>query len=37
MYSCKVIGSTHKPNLTSIIDALQNSGLLTEEEMELYF
>lgn len=35
--SCKVIGSIHKPDLTSIIDALKNSGLLSEEEVELYF
>lgn len=35
--SCKVIGSIHKPDLTTIIDALKNSGLLSEEEIELYF
>lgn len=35
--SCKVIGSINKIDLTSIVDALKNSGLLTEEEVELYF
>jgi len=35
--SCKVIGSIHKPDLKFIIESLKNSGLLSEEEMELYF
>jgi hypothetical protein len=36
-HSCKVIGSIYKDDLISIVDALKNSGLLSEEEIELYF
>jgi hypothetical protein len=35
--SCKVIGSIYKDDLSSIVDALKNSGLLSEDEIELYF
>lgn len=35
--SCKVIGSLFKDDLEMITNALINSGLLSEEEIELYF
>jgi hypothetical protein len=35
--SCKVIGSINDSDLNSIVNALKNSGLLSEEEIELYF
>ncbi len=35
--SCKVIGSVSQDDLKLIIDTIKNSGLLSEEEIELYF
>ncbi len=35
--SCKVIGSVFQDDLKLIVDAIKNSGLLSEEEIELYF
>ena len=35
--SCKVIGTVFKDDLNSIVGTLKNSGLLSEEEIELYF
>ena len=35
--SCKIIGSIDAEDLTKIQNALKSSGLLTEEETELYF
>jgi len=35
--TCKVIGSIHKDDLNNIQESLINSGLLSEEEIELYF
>jgi len=35
--SCKVIGSVYKDDLESIVKALKNSGLLSKDEIELYF
>lgn len=35
--TCKVIGSVYQSDLKLIVDALKNSGLLSEEEIELYF
>ena len=35
--SCKVIGSIFKKDLNLIIKTLKESGLMSEEEMDLYF
>ena len=35
--SCKVIGSVFKDDMLAITKTLKNSGLLSEEEIELYF
>lgn len=35
--SCKVIGSVYQDDLQLIVEALKNSGLLSEEEIELHF
>ena len=35
--SCKVIGTVFKADIATIVETLKNSGLLSEEEIELYF
>lgn len=35
--TCKVVGSVHEQDLDSIQNALIDSGLLSEEQIELYF
>lgn len=35
--SCKVIGRVFKDDLNTIVKTLKNSGLLSEEEIDLYF
>lgn len=35
--TCKVIGSVYQKDLTLIVESIKNSGLLSEEEIELYF
>lgn len=35
--SCKVIGTVFQKDLILIVEALKNSGLLSEEEIDLYF
>lgn len=35
--SCKVIGTISQNDLKTIVDTLKNSGLLSDEEMDLYF
>lgn len=35
--SCKVIGSIFKKDINLIIETLKGSGLMSEEEMDLYF
>ncbi len=35
--TCKIIGNIHRQDLEFVQNALVNSGLLSEEEIELYF